>query len=175
MSDVIVVGGGPAGAMTAMLLARNGVSVTLLDRARFPRPKPCGDCLSAEATRLLERNGLLQKVLASPHAELRGWRIYAPAGHHFEAEFADVAYSPFNVRGAISIERAHLDNVLLDAARESGVDVREGEYVVDVIERDAVVCGITTGAIHNTREIFAKHIVGADGLRSVIARRLGAV
>ena len=60
--DVVVVGAGPAGAATAILLAEHGLSVRLLDRARFPRPKICGEYLSPEAPRLLDRLGALKAV-----------------------------------------------------------------------------------------------------------------
>src|SRR5439155_357996 len=78
-ADVIVVGAGPAGAATAILLAEHGVAVQLLDRARFPRPKICGEYLSPEAPRVLDRLGVLKTVdgLATP---LAGIRITAPDG-----------------------------------------------------------------------------------------------
>jgi flavin-dependent dehydrogenase len=154
--------------MAALLLARAGVDVLLIDRAAFPRAKACGDCLSAESARLLERNGLLPDVEAARHARLQGWRIFAPAGHHFEAEFAV---------GAIAIERRVFDDVLLRAARAAGASVMERTRVVDVCITDGVVAGVRIaehGATTEGRVLHARHVIGADGLRSIISRRLGA-
>ncbi|MEO5509022.1 MAG: NAD(P)/FAD-dependent oxidoreductase [Longimicrobiales bacterium] len=175
--DVIVTGAGPAGSMTAMILARAGVSVLLLDRALFPRPKPCGDCLSAEASRLLQRHGLLQDVVRIPHALLRGWRIFAPDGRHFAATFQDEGAHPEADAYAFAIERSLFDAVLLNAARSAGADVREGVRVDDVCMDGDSVCGVSAHSLLDVEvmRLTARHVVGADGLRSLVARRLGAV
>src|SRR5262245_17936519 len=79
-ADAIVVGAGPAGAATAILLAEQGVSVGLLDRARFPRDKICGEYLSPEGSRILDRLGVLSTVETRGAKPLRGMRILAPDG-----------------------------------------------------------------------------------------------
>jgi menaquinone-9 beta-reductase len=165
-ADVTIVGGGPAGAVTALLLARAGHDVLLLDRARFPRPKPCGDCLSAGATAVLERLGVLERVHALPHAQLRRWRIVAPDGDSFTARIAD---PPGH---ALAIEREHLDHALLEAARAEGVRIREGRRVHDICRSSS---GVVNGVLTSDGPVHARLIVGADGLRSVIARRLDAI
>jgi len=68
--DAIVVGGGPAGSATALLLARAGASVLLLDRARFPRHKACSEYLSPATTPILERLGVLAPIERAAHAKL---------------------------------------------------------------------------------------------------------
>src|SRR5687768_16200383 len=78
--DVIVVGGGPAGAATATLLARAGIDVLVLDRARFPRAKACSEYLSPEASRLLALMGALEEVEGAGAARLAGMRVRAPNG-----------------------------------------------------------------------------------------------
>ncbi len=78
--DVVVVGAGPAGAATAILLAERGWSVALLDKAGFPRPKICGEYLSPEAARILDRLGVLKTVDQAGGQPLRGMRIVAPDG-----------------------------------------------------------------------------------------------
>lgn len=161
-ADVIVVGGGPAGAATALLLARRGRAVVLIDRAVFPRPKPCGDCLSAGATALLRRLGVLDAALARPHAVLQGWRIVAPDGALFEARF------PGEAGTALVVERAELDDALLVAARAAGVTV-EHDRVVDIVRRGGAVIGVRG----LRRSWHAPLVIGADGLRSVVAARLG--
>jgi menaquinone-9 beta-reductase len=174
-ADVIIAGAGPAGAVTALLLARAGIEVLLLDRAAFPRPKACGDCLSIGATALLRRLGVLDRVLQAPHARLTGWRVAAPDGSAFSAEFdapasgdtADLSLS----RCALTVERAVFDALLVEAAVEAGA--RFERQSITALERDADgrVTGVRT---RNSGARAGTVTVGADGLRSIVAQRLGA-
>ena len=173
--EVVIAGAGPAGSVLALLLARAGAAVLLLDRATFPRPKPCGDCLSAEATRLLDRLGLLPDVLACAPALLRGWRILGPDQTGFTTRFEDFGDPDPHVQHAIAIERSVLDRVLLDAARAAGAAVLTGATVTDLCFEADVVCGVQARTAAGDRTFRARLTVGADGLRSRVARRLGAV
>ncbi|HVX88479.1 MAG TPA: FAD-dependent monooxygenase, partial [Gemmatimonadales bacterium] len=79
MADVLVIGAGPGGSAAAIRLADLGLSVTLVDRARFPRDKPCSEYLSPEGVRQLDALGVLGALDASGHA-LRGTTVIGPAG-----------------------------------------------------------------------------------------------
>src|SRR5690606_15879705 len=111
--DVIVVGAGPAGSAAARLLAARGHAVLLLDRERFPRAKPCGDCLSAAVSPLLARLGLLDAVLAEKPARLRGWQVFAPSGVSFSGGFGPDPDDPSRATTALAIPREMFDHVLL--------------------------------------------------------------
>lgn len=165
--SVAIVGAGPAGSTLALLLARHDVPVTLLDRAEWPRPKPCGDCLSAESGALLGRLGLLADVEAAGPARLEGWRIVAPGGHAFAARF-DELDDPLSC--ALALRRVHLDAILLDAARRAGADVRTG-HTVSAIESGPAP-RIDGRGPDGPFTLGAALVVGADGLRSIVARRL---
>jgi len=179
-ADVIVVGAGPAGAATAIWLARAGHDVLLLDRARFPRAKPCGDCLSAAAGALLLRLGVLAEVEAAAPARLAGWRIHAPAGHFFEGAFPREGAAAPPPAGALALPRERLDAVLAGAAARAGAHLLEGVRVLDVRAAGggraggaAVMVAPAPGA--RPVPLRARLVVGADGLRSVVARRLGLI
>jgi flavin-dependent dehydrogenase len=174
-ADIIVVGGGPAGASAAFFLARAGHDVLLLDRARFPRDKPCAEYLSPQASRVLHEMGALDDIERGGAAQLTGMRVVAPNGTQVHGEFvAGHGFRGFRDRG-LALPRLVLDALLLERARGAGARVREGVLVRD-LSRDAAgsVNGVTardeSGA---TIRLEAPLVVGADGLRSVVARRAG--
>ena len=172
MKDVVVVGGGPAGSVTAMLLARQGFEVTLLERQDFPRHKPCGDCLSPGANPVLKRLGVWEDVQRSAPAELRGWRLVAPGGTSFTTHFGEIIEG---CESGIAISRDRFDAVLLDHARKAGVTIRHGCHVTNVTRaNDGSVTGVAFQQDGQRGSIAARLTIGADGLRSVIARRLNA-
>jgi len=168
-ADVLVVGGGPAGSSLAHALARAGVDVLIADRAHFPRPKPCAEYLSPQASRVLAAMGALDEVERSGAAQLAGMVIRAPSGDRIVGEFAGCAFKGFRDRG-LSVRRETLDTILLDRARAAGARVLERTHVVGLTRAASErVTGAQTGT---GRRIRARVVVGADGLRSVIARRL---
>ena len=173
-AEVVVVGGGPAGAATAWALARNGVDVVVVDRAHFPRPKPCAEYLSPQASRILSEMGALDAVEQAGAAQLAGMTIHAPNGIAFEGRFAAAhGFHGFRDRG-LALRRELLDTILLGRARATGARVIEGAAVTNVV-RDAA--GRTTGvrlrANDTESTISARIVIGADGLRSIVGKRLG--
>ncbi len=168
-TQVLVVGGGPAGSTTAWFCAQAGLDVVLVDRAHFPRAKPCAEYVSPEGARILSAMGVLE-TLESQAAALTGMVVHAPSGDRIHGEFvARHGFRGFRDRG-MGVRREVLDTVLVDRAREAGVHVVEGMKVDDVT-RDAT--GRATGIRCGTRMLSASLVIGADGLRSVVARRLG--
>jgi geranylgeranyl reductase family protein len=167
--DAVVVGAGPAGSVTAMLLARQGARVLLVDRARFPRDKPCSEYLTPETTRVLERlgDGILSGVEARAPARLTGMKIIAPDGTE--------AVGRFQSRESFALPRTVFDQVLVEAAVRAGAELREETAVDDVIWEAGAIGGVQTrDAGSGKREAWrARVVVGADGLRSIVARRLG--
>jgi flavin-dependent dehydrogenase len=128
-AQVIVVGGGPAGSSAAYFMARAGLDVLVVDRARFPRDKPCSEYMSPQASRILEDMGALSAVESSGAAQLTGMRVHAPNGATIHGEFiADHGYRGYRDRG-LAVRRTILDEILLQRARQAGARVLEGVRV----------------------------------------------
>ena len=171
--DVVVVGAGPAGATTALLLARAGASVLLLDRGRFPRDKPCSEYLSPGITPILARlgGGILGAVERAAHAKLYGMKVVAPGGAAMCGRFVE-GTRPYS----FALPRTSFDTILVAAAARAGAHVSEATTVENLVWERGAVAGVVAHSCNGQRVTCnARIVVGADGLRSVVARRLGLV
>ena len=172
-ATVIVVGGGPAGASVGAALARAGVDVLILDRARFPREKPCAEYLSPEASRVLSAMGALGRIEAAGAAQLDGMVVRAPSGKSFHGSFAAArGFRGFRDRG-LALRRRTLDLILLDSARAMGARVAEGTKVSALVTAHGRVTGVVSETDGRRVVRRATLVIGADGLRSIVSRRLG--
>jgi flavin-dependent dehydrogenase len=166
--DVIVVGARPAGAGTALLLARQGARVLMIDRGRYG-----ADTLSTHA---LMRGGVLQLARwgVLPDIVAAGTPPVTKARFIYGDEPLEVAVKPKDgVNALYAPRRTILDRVLVDAAIAAGVEVAYGTTLVDLLRQaDGRVCGVVTageaGAVH------AGLVIGADGIHSPVARLTGA-
>jgi len=168
--DVVVVGAGPAGAATAIWLARAGRRVTMLDRAHFPRDKPCGEYLNPGVVDALRRIGMLDAVIDGGVSHLRGMHI-----RHGSTDFLVDYVRNGDPELGIGVRRSVLDSTLVAGARDAGVTVLEGVRATG-LERDAT--GTVTGVASSDGTggedaICARFTVGADGRNSMVSRALG--
>jgi geranylgeranyl reductase family protein len=156
---VTIVGAGPAGATAARTLARAGVTVRLLDRSNFPRNKPCGGGISI---RVLKRFPYLSQALGriATHAVSRLY-LEGPGGESTVIESSEPA--------ALMVRRVEFDHLLVSLAREAGADLVSG---VDIVQASMTDAGVALVA-RDGRRFEAPIVIAADGVNSIIARRLG--
>jgi hypothetical protein len=170
MIDVVIAGAGPAGCIAGIVLVRAGVRVLMLDRARFPRPKLCGDSLNPGAVALLDRFELtgFPEERAVP---ADGMIVTGEAGVRIEGRY------PPGVRGRF-ISRTDLDSWLLEQALSAGVEVQERARVVGAVLSDGVrgreVTGVRVARAPRGECTLASRLtIAADGRRSALAFGLG--
>jgi flavin-dependent dehydrogenase len=170
MYDAIIVGARCAGAATALLLARRGHRVLLLDRSSFPSDTISGHFILHGGTRKLAEWGLLADVLASGCPP-----VTKVASHWGDFMLAAAAPTRDGLPACIGPRRIVLDALLVKAAIAAGVELREGTVVDSLLSDGELVTGIhgrTTGG--TTIAERARIVIGADGKRSAIARLVGA-
>jgi flavin-dependent dehydrogenase len=164
--DVIVVGTRVAGAATAMLLARRGLRVLAVDRARFPSDTLSTHQIQVPGVARLARWGLLEPLLRTGTPPVRRIRLDVDG---VALTGALPAYD--GVDTLVSPRRTTLDGLLVDAARAAGAQVRERARVESLLWEAGRVVGVRTGGGHHER---ASLVIGADGKHSTVAAQVRA-
>lgn len=171
--DAIVVGAGPAGSASAALLARDGFSTLLLDRAAFPRDKACGEYTSPETEAVLRRIGALDALERAGTRRWNSMRVISPSGHSFKIEY-DSSNTNQPTKQVLATRRRVLDATLVDYARACGAIVRERTRVDRVTQSGGVVTGVAIRSRGGgAMEERARLVIGADGVHSAVVRSLG--
>lgn len=177
--DLIIVGGGPAGAAAALYARRSGLAALLLDKQCFPRDKICGDALSGKAVAILHELGLFEEVCNLPGAAIARIVFGSP-----DATAASIDLRRYDLRDALTgrvlpmegfvIRRAVFDDFLFAKARAAAVHALEGFAVGALLKEGEQVCGVRGRTADGTRLDFrAPLVLGCDGFNSVVARQSG--
>src|SRR6185312_280165 len=158
MHKVVVIGAGPAGCVAALILARAGVHVTLIEQHRFPRDKVCGECLSNLALTTLERLGLTARVRNLGPAILNEIAIHCAHGAEYHLSLP---------RPMWGISRRAFDELLLNEAMRAGVEVLQ-PVRCESIDGDPVVVRIRDLRTNEVRALEAEHILLCDGKGAIV-------
>ncbi|MBG0560215.1 NAD(P)/FAD-dependent oxidoreductase [Actinoplanes aureus] len=165
-STVLVVGGGPSGSTAATFLARNNVDVTILERDFFPRYH-VGESLSLSVVRMMDLLGVSEKLNEFGFRHKAG-SYYEWGDEKWDLPFTDVPGG----KHSWQVTRADFDKILLDHAREEGVEVHEGHRVTEVrFDGDRAVAAQWKNADGETGEIEFDYLIDASGRAGLLAQK----
>ncbi|MFX1604183.1 MAG: geranylgeranyl reductase family protein, partial [Promethearchaeota archaeon] len=155
MHDLVIVGGGPAGAICARRAAQNGLDVVLIEKEVHPRQKLCGGVLTQRVTDLIDFD-----IEQAVQTHFCGGRVYSQSGEYLEGSLR-------NYTGYL-VDRTDFDHLLIQEARKAGARVEEGAKVVAIEQTKTGIRVLTLGDSYK-----AHLLVGADGVNGVVARMTG--
>ncbi|MFQ6673296.1 MAG: NAD(P)/FAD-dependent oxidoreductase [Fidelibacterota bacterium] len=183
--DLIIVGAGPAGSTAALYAGRAGLKTLLVDKEQFPRDKICGDALSGKSVAILRELDLLEGVRRLPGAVIRTVTFGSPnhttadielsMEHEDNSSTADRSGNVDHRPTGFVIRREIFDNFLFQKARRAADSCLEEFSVREIVLEDGQVRGIR-GSEKDGDEMIeyrGRMVIGADGFRSVVARKTG--
>ena len=178
--DVVVIGGGPAGSTTSTILSQAGLKVGLFEREKFPRFH-IGESLIPETYWVLKRLNMLEKMRQS-HFVKKYSVQFINANGKLSAPFYFWDNKPHECSQTWQVVRSEFDHMMLDNAREHGVDAHDGVHVIEVLfdgdrqpkptARSAVATGVAVKQDGVRREIRAKVVVDASGQAALLMNRM---
>ncbi|HEU4929193.1 MAG TPA: geranylgeranyl reductase family protein [Candidatus Krumholzibacteria bacterium] len=166
-NDVIIVGAGPAGSTAAIVLARAGRRVLMLDRAAFPRDKPCGDGIPPGTVGILHDLGLKDALRAADFQPIDTLRLVSARGRDWRLRFTPRREGA----GFFIARRVQFDDLLFRHALACGTSFQQANVRAPLFDNGHVV-GVRADVDGVERELRARVVVGADGATSAMARAL---
>jgi len=173
ITDVAIIGAGPAGSSTSIFLSKAGISHTVFDKETFPRDKICGDALSGKSVRILKNMDLdiISKMEKDTIHFLESWgvRFVAPIGKGIDIPFTQDIHRQDHAPGFI-VKRKYFDNFLINHYDNQFADKRFGYRITDIAYDDN---GVIIYYKNNEENgiCHAKIVIGAEGDRSIVAKK----
>ncbi len=165
-SQVLIIGGGPAGSSAAYFLAKQGINVTLLDKDKWPRDKVCGGALTTNCLPVLEKMDVIEAIEKDADFKFNGYTIHTPEGGQIKAPVRRRTNgSSKRVPYCYVIKRDRFDEILLDKARETGANVLTGVKATRVEQGERIKVTTKDGKIFE-----ADILIVADGSGGLITR-----
>ena len=168
--DVVVIGGGPAGSTTSTILAQGGLKIGLFEREKFPRFH-IGESLIPETYWVLKRLNMLEKMQKS-HFVKKYSVQFINANGKLSALFYFWHNKPHVCSQTWQVVRSEFDHMMLDNAREHGVDAHDGVHVVEVLFEGDRATGVVIKENGQRKEIRAKVVVDASGQAALLMNRM---
>lgn len=168
--DVVIIGAGPAGTIASMYLKKSGKKVLLIDKARFPRDKICGDAQGRKLASVLKELDFYNDYRKLPGVEIYGLRLSSPKGVQLDIDLIDRLETPGYI-----VRRKDLDNFLFSKAKSLEIETRENTIVKDIEfdENDNVkTLHCIDSETSKEFQLTAKMYIAADGADSLFAKKL---
>ncbi len=168
--DCIIAGAGPAGCSAACYISRLGLTVLLLDKEKFPRNKTCGDGIPPSAMHILDRMGVLEKIEAIKPRKSDYMIVSSPDGTVVKGVPSTKGLRDYGY----VIPRMIFDDIIFNHIKVlPGITAVEKFKVTDIIYNGGNACGIKGEFNKKSYSVRGKYIIAADGVNSIIARKLG--
>ena len=170
--DIIIVGAGPAGSGAALYAHRYGLKVLVLEKEKFPRDKICGDAISGKSMMILKDLNLLEEICKLPSAIVDSVTFSSP--DHLDVNIKFFQEKNRELPSGLVMRREVFDSFLFSKVKETGQDIIENFTVNELISEEEKVIGVKGKDFQNKEYRFnGKLIIGADGFKSVVARKTG--
>jgi len=171
VSDVIIIGGGPAGSALGSYLSKAGISNTIFESSIFPRDH-VGESLVTSTTRVFDEIGFLETMESEGFVHKFGASWHAPAGNEFSIEFREFPQDGVNQEYTYHVNRSKFDLLLLKHAEKLGSKIYQGIPVKQVLFDDGQATGVKVNIDGQDIDLACKVVVDASGRGTVLGRQL---
>ena len=172
--DIIIIGAGPAGTTAALYANQLGLKTIIVDKSTFPRDKICGDALSGKSIRYIKELGFLDEISKLNGSSIKRIIFGSPNHKEFTINLNNPHHSfhAGNIDEGYVIPRKTYDNFLFEKAQEI-TEIRQAFKFSDLLKRNGKIIGIKGTQNKQIQEIYAPIILGCDGAKSALLRKLG--